>query len=135
MPTPHTGKTIVGTGASAGLTATLVTYLGCQAGSTVNLWRLTGSGHVWPGAPFNTGPEEHLDPRRRRPRDPAHRRQRTDVDVLRAALAAGGALIVIDDLERAVRRVLRSYGYWMGASPKGCASPNPYTRLSVPTSQ
>ncbi len=55
--TPHTAKTIVGTGTSAGLTATLVSYTGCRAGSSVNLWRLTGSGHVWPGAPFNTGPK------------------------------------------------------------------------------
>jgi polyhydroxybutyrate depolymerase len=56
-PVPHTGRTIVGTGASAGLTATLVSYSGCRAGASVNLWRLTGSGHVWPGAPFNTGPK------------------------------------------------------------------------------
>jgi polyhydroxybutyrate depolymerase len=54
--TPHTGTTIAGTGTSAGLSATLVTYPGCRAGSEVALWRLTGSGHVWPGAPFNTGP-------------------------------------------------------------------------------
>jgi polyhydroxybutyrate depolymerase len=54
--TPHTGSTIAGRGAAAGLTATLVTYSGCASGSTVALWRLTGSGHVWPGAPFNTGP-------------------------------------------------------------------------------
>jgi polyhydroxybutyrate depolymerase len=56
-PAPHTGRTIVGTGASAGLTATLVSYTGCRAGASVNLWRLTGSGHVWPGAPFKTGPK------------------------------------------------------------------------------
>lgn len=54
---PHTGKTIVGTGTSAGLTATPVRYTGCNSGADVNLWRLTGSGHVWPGAPFNTGPK------------------------------------------------------------------------------
>jgi polyhydroxybutyrate depolymerase len=41
---------------SAGETATLVTYNGCASGSEVALWRFTGSGHVWPGAPFNTGP-------------------------------------------------------------------------------
>jgi polyhydroxybutyrate depolymerase len=52
----HTGKTITGTGTSAGLTATLVTYTGCTGDAQVALWRLTGSGHVWPGAPFNTGP-------------------------------------------------------------------------------
>jgi polyhydroxybutyrate depolymerase len=53
---PHSGTTITGTGTSAGLTATLVTYPGCKGGSEVALWRLSGSGHVWPGAPFNTGP-------------------------------------------------------------------------------
>ncbi len=58
LPVPHTAKPIVGTGTSAGLTATLVTYFGCRGGSEVNLWRLTGSGHVWPGAPFNTGPPD-----------------------------------------------------------------------------
>jgi polyhydroxybutyrate depolymerase len=53
---PHTASPIKGAGVSAGLTATLVTYGGCTAGTEVALWRLTGSGHVWPGAPFNTGP-------------------------------------------------------------------------------
>jgi polyhydroxybutyrate depolymerase len=57
-PTPRTGNKIAGTGASAGLTATLVTYTGCREGASVDLWRLTGSGHVWPGAPFNTGPKD-----------------------------------------------------------------------------
>jgi polyhydroxybutyrate depolymerase len=57
-PTPRTGKKMVGAGASAGLTATLVTYTRCREGASVNLWRLTGSGHVWPGAPFNTGPKD-----------------------------------------------------------------------------
>ena len=41
---------------SVGESATLVTYTGCAAGVEVALWRLTGSGHVWPGAPFNLGP-------------------------------------------------------------------------------
>ena len=54
--TPHSDAPIIGSGASAGLTATLVTYRGCRANTEVALWRLTGSGHVWPGAPFNTGP-------------------------------------------------------------------------------
>ena len=54
--TPRSGTKITGTGISAGLTATLVTYPGCKDGSEVSLWRLTGSGHVWPGAAFNTGP-------------------------------------------------------------------------------
>jgi len=57
-PTPHVGKTIVGTGAiSAGETATLLTYTHCRSGVEVALWRFTGSGHVWPGATFNTGPK------------------------------------------------------------------------------
>jgi polyhydroxybutyrate depolymerase len=37
--------------------ATLVTYSGCKDGTEVALWRFTGSGHVWPGATFNTGPK------------------------------------------------------------------------------
>jgi poly(3-hydroxybutyrate) depolymerase len=55
---PHVDKTIRGASnsTSAGETATLVTYRGCRAGTEVALWRFTGSGHVWPGAPFNTGP-------------------------------------------------------------------------------
>jgi polyhydroxybutyrate depolymerase len=54
---PRVGKTIVGTGAiSAGETATLVTYTHCRSGAEVALWRFTGSGHVWPGASYNTGP-------------------------------------------------------------------------------
>ncbi len=56
-PRPHDAKTIVGTGTvSEGETATLVTYTHCRSGSEVALWRLTGSGHVWPGATYNTGP-------------------------------------------------------------------------------
>ena len=57
-PTPHDSPTIVGaTGSiSAGETATLVTYTDCRGGAEVALWRFTGSGHVWPGALFNTGP-------------------------------------------------------------------------------
>ena len=55
---PHDAPTIRGAAGSdsAGETATLVTYRGCRAGTEVELWRFTGSGHVWPGAPFNTGP-------------------------------------------------------------------------------
>jgi polyhydroxybutyrate depolymerase len=55
---PHTAATIRGAAgsSSAGETATLVTYSPCRSGSAVELWRFTGSGHVWPGAPFNTGP-------------------------------------------------------------------------------
>ena len=57
-PTPHDSPTIVGaTGSiSAGETATLVTYSHCRGDTEVTLWRFTGSGHVWPGALFNTGP-------------------------------------------------------------------------------
>src|ERR1700730_11500463 len=49
-PKPHDGATISGTpAANTGLTATLVTYGSCRGGAEVRLWRLTGSGHVWPG--------------------------------------------------------------------------------------
>ena len=50
-PSPHDGKTIVGAAnsISAGETATFITYTHCHAGTEVALWRLTGSGHVWPG--------------------------------------------------------------------------------------
>jgi polyhydroxybutyrate depolymerase len=59
-PTPHAQAPIVGAAGSrsAGETATLVTYQSCRDGSAVRLWRFTGSGHVWPGAPFNTGPRK-----------------------------------------------------------------------------
>lgn len=33
-----------------GLTATKMAWSGCHAGSEIVLWKLTGSGHVWPGA-------------------------------------------------------------------------------------
>jgi polyhydroxybutyrate depolymerase len=57
-PKQHAGKTIVGTGSvSVGETATLVRYSHCRSGAEVALWRFTGSGHVWPGALFNTGPK------------------------------------------------------------------------------
>lgn len=32
-------------------TATLLVYDGCASGAEVQLWKLTGAGHVWPGAP------------------------------------------------------------------------------------
>jgi polyhydroxybutyrate depolymerase len=56
--TPQVGRTIVGGAgtASAGETATYVSYDRCHAGADVSLWRLTGSGHVWPGSTLNTGP-------------------------------------------------------------------------------
>jgi polyhydroxybutyrate depolymerase len=55
---PHASPTLVGAAGSvsAGETATLVTYARCRDGARVELERLTGSGHVWPGSPFNTGP-------------------------------------------------------------------------------
>jgi len=55
---PHDSSRVVGAPGteSVGESATLVTYAGCAAGVEVALWRLTGSGHVWPGAPFNLGP-------------------------------------------------------------------------------
>ena len=51
---PHDAKTIAGaTGTtSSGETATRVSYTGCRDGTEVVLWRLTGSGHVWPGSPL-----------------------------------------------------------------------------------
>jgi polyhydroxybutyrate depolymerase len=60
-PTPHDGKTIVGAAGtiSAGETATLVTYSHCRDGVKVELWRFTGSGHVWPGSTLNTGPKKN----------------------------------------------------------------------------
>jgi polyhydroxybutyrate depolymerase len=56
--TPHDAAPIVGAAGSisAGLSATLVIYDHCQDGAKVELERLTGSGHIWPGSPFNTGP-------------------------------------------------------------------------------
>ncbi len=60
-PSPHDGKTIVGAAnsISAGETATFITYTHCHAGTEVALWRLTGSGHVWPGSTLNTGPRSN----------------------------------------------------------------------------
>ena len=57
-PDPVTAPTIVGApgSISSGETATLVTYGHCRGGAQVALWRFTGSGHVWPGSLFNTGP-------------------------------------------------------------------------------
>jgi polyhydroxybutyrate depolymerase len=52
-PEPITGETKHGKDgtADAAVTATLLTWPSCSGGSEVVLWRLTGSGHVWPGAP------------------------------------------------------------------------------------
>jgi polyhydroxybutyrate depolymerase len=61
-PKPHDGAPIAEAAASVPAgeppeTATLVTYSGCKNDAEVALWRFTGSGHVWPGAPFNMGPK------------------------------------------------------------------------------
>ena len=57
----HTGTVIVGAAGSisAGETATPITYARCRSGTEVALWRFTGSGHVWPGSPLNTGPKKN----------------------------------------------------------------------------
>ncbi len=57
---PHDSTKMVGTpgSLSAGQSAQLVVYSHCRSGTEVALWRLTGSGHVWPGSPFNTGPPQ-----------------------------------------------------------------------------
>jgi polyhydroxybutyrate depolymerase len=34
-------------------------YTPCRQGTEVVLWRLTGSGHVWPGGQQNLGPLAH----------------------------------------------------------------------------
>ena len=51
-PEPAVGETRHGRagGPDATHTATLLTWSSCAGGSEVALWRLTGSGHVWPGA-------------------------------------------------------------------------------------
>jgi polyhydroxybutyrate depolymerase len=56
---PHVAPTIVGApgSISAGETATEITYHSCADGTEVVLWKLTGSGHVWPGSTLNTGPK------------------------------------------------------------------------------
>lgn len=52
-PEPVVGETRHGRAgaADAAHTATLLTWSSCAGGSEVALWRLTGSGHVWPGVP------------------------------------------------------------------------------------
>ena len=47
--TARTGRTIVGAGHDADETATRISFAPCAAGTEVVLWKLTGSGHVWPG--------------------------------------------------------------------------------------
>jgi poly(3-hydroxybutyrate) depolymerase len=45
-------------------TATRLVYRPCATGAEVQLWKLTGVGHVWPGADTEVqrllGPETHL---------------------------------------------------------------------------
>ena len=50
--TPAVGETIHGRAGSpsAAHTATLIRYGPCTAGTEFVLWKLTGAGHVWPGA-------------------------------------------------------------------------------------
>ncbi len=36
---------------AAGQTATHLVWSHCRDGAEVDLWRLTGAGHVWPGSP------------------------------------------------------------------------------------
>ena len=38
-------------GEDAGQTATLLDFAPCASGADVRLWKLTGAGHGWPGAP------------------------------------------------------------------------------------
>ena len=61
-PHPHDGRTIVGAAGtvSAGESATRVSYTGCRDGTEVVLWRLTGSGHVWPGSPLKGTATTHI---------------------------------------------------------------------------
>jgi len=42
-------------GADAGHTATLLDFAPCASGADVRLWKLTGAGHGWPGAPSVLG--------------------------------------------------------------------------------
>jgi polyhydroxybutyrate depolymerase len=52
---PKTGPTEQGQPGTAdeGETATRITYAPCKQGTEVVLWKLTGSGHVWPGTPID----------------------------------------------------------------------------------
>ncbi len=53
--TPKTGPTEQGQPGTGddGETATKLTYAPCKRGAEVVLWKLTGSGHVWPGTPID----------------------------------------------------------------------------------
>jgi polyhydroxybutyrate depolymerase len=49
----------IGSGRDAGQTATRLSYGACRSGAPVEHWRLTGSGHGWPGRP-DVGLREEL---------------------------------------------------------------------------
>ncbi len=51
-------------GPGAGHTATLFDFAPCASGADVRLWRLTGAGHGWPGAPSVLG-ERRMGPQTR----------------------------------------------------------------------
>jgi polyhydroxybutyrate depolymerase len=51
QPQPVEEKLATGDGVSAPQTAVLLDYAPCSSGSAVMLWKLTGAGHGWPGAP------------------------------------------------------------------------------------
>jgi polyhydroxybutyrate depolymerase len=53
--TPKTGPTVQGQSGSGdeGETAIRTTYAPCKQDAEVVLWKLTGSGHVWPGTPVD----------------------------------------------------------------------------------
>ena len=46
---PHAERMVHGAGKTAAFTATRMVYAPCKDGTEVVLWKLTGSGHVWPG--------------------------------------------------------------------------------------
>jgi hypothetical protein len=47
--TPTVEKRLIGKGEDAGNTATKLVYAPCSSGANVVLWKLSGSGHIWPG--------------------------------------------------------------------------------------
>jgi len=51
-------------GPDAGHTATLLDFAPCASGASVRLWKLTGAGHGWPGAP-PVLPERFMGPETR----------------------------------------------------------------------
>lgn len=49
-PKPVVREERHGTATTASHTATLYVFTGCRDGGEIALWKLTGAGHVWPGA-------------------------------------------------------------------------------------